>query len=116
MGCVSSSPPMDDIAIVDPPVPVPVSNEIKRTITLTTITAGLVKKVSLRSSSPLESMDEELLLSKHGLYYTILNTSAVIDVDTCELIGHLDIHGLFHKEINDHVKDVASQHKLVIRE
>lgn len=121
MGCASSAPEVEvaignDI-VPDAPIASHANEPVKRTITLTTVASGLVKKISLRSSSPLDlaAVDEELLLSKHGLYYTLLNTKVVIDVDTCELIGHLDSKGAFHAEINQNVKDVAAQHKLAVR-
>lgn len=106
MGCISSSPQSDYAP----------DQVLKRTITLTNVTSGLQKKISLRSSSALDhAMSEELLLSKHGVHYTILNTMAVIDVDTCELIGYLDDSHVLHNEANDHVKDIAAKYKLSIR-
>lgn len=108
MGCISSAPSQTEGAS---------SNNIplKRTITLTAINSGLVRQVSLKSSSNLDhSMVEELLLSKHGLYYTILNTYAVIDLVTCELLGYLDEKGELNKQENDHVKEVASKYNLIV--
>ena len=100
MGCMAS-------------VPSEPTDKLRRVVTLTTTTNGLVKQLSLRTNAL--TSEDELLLSKTGVHYTILGTRAVIDIDTCDLIGFLKLNDEMVKESNEHVKQVSEKYKLTIQ-
>jgi hypothetical protein len=88
MGCISSSPPMTP-------------SESK---------PGLNRQVTITLTSP---DNDDIVIVKHGEFYIIQGTKAVVDVMACRIIGYLDDQDVFHKEHTEYVKEMCTKYEMV---
>ena len=72
----------------------------------------LKRKISLVLKA--EKAEDDIEISKHGGHHIIHGTHAVIDIDTCEIIGYLE-NEAFVKECSDYVKSVCAKYNVSFR-
>jgi len=58
---------------------------------------------------------DEIQLIQEGLHYLIQGTRAVVDLDTCSIIGFLDDLNQFHAKRTDHIEEVCKTHGIEFR-
>ena len=132
MGCMQSvsTPPEDapvdpsavNPSVVDttPQLSVPVGLKgLVETAVLGAITHGispLKRKISLvlKNGDVNNTADDAIEIAKHGEYYILHGTHAVVDIATCEIIGFLE-NDAFIKECSDYVKSICEKHNLTFK-
>ena len=59
--------------------------------------------------------DDDIEIAKHGEHYILHGTRAVMDINTCEVIGSIE-NGVCVKECSDYVKSICDKYKIQFKE
>ena len=112
MGCISSVPAADPAIPVDPTIPVAPVDLAPETLSVIpgqNAPSGITRQVTITLTS---DDKDDIFIVKLGDHYLIQGSKAVIDIETCKIIGHLDENNIVRKEMNGHVKSVCEKHDM----
>jgi hypothetical protein len=99
MGCISSAPA--DSA--------PETNSIVPGQNPSLAPSGIVRQVTITLTS---DDKDDIFIVKSGDHYLIQGSKAVVDIETCKIIGHLDENNVVRKEMNEHIKVICEKHDM----
>jgi hypothetical protein len=99
MGCISSSP--SDSA--------PETNSVVPGQNGPIAPTGITRQVTITLTS---DDKDDIFIVKSGDHYLIQGSKAVVDIETCKIIGHIDENNVLCKEMNDHIKQVCEKHDM----